>query len=103
CLIIGLVLMLILATIFFYLIFGRLFYIAAILLSLSVVIYLVLGIVYYIPLFIPTIVLYIFQLKTKELLSKVKIEKGEVSGLCLRALCCAIIITLLTALIPAVI
>jgi len=99
--------MLILATIFFYLIFGRLFYIAAILLRLSVqlrvVIYLVLGMVCCIPLFIPTIVLYIFQLKTKELLSEIEIEKGEVSRLCLGALYYAIVITLLTALIPAVI
>ena len=70
---------------------------------MRVVIYLVLGIVYYIPLFIPAIVLYIFQLKTKELLSKIKIEKGKVSRLYLGALCYTIIITLLTALIPAVI
>jgi len=99
--------MLILATIFFYLIFGRLFYIAAILLRLSVqlrvVIYLVLGMVCYIPLFIPAVVLYIFQLKTKELLSKIKIEKGKVSRLCLGALCYTIVITLLTALILAII
>jgi len=99
--------MLILATIFFYLIFGRLFYIAAILLRLSVrlrvVIYLVLGMVYCIPLFIPTIVLYIFQLKTKKLLSEIEIEKGKVSGLYLGALCYTIVITLLTALVLAVI
>ncbi|OCK95173.1 uncharacterized protein K441DRAFT_484122, partial [Cenococcum geophilum 1.58] len=59
-----------------------------------VVIYLVLGMVCYIPLFIPTIVLYIFQSKTKELLSEIKIEKGEVSGLYLGALCYAIMIIL---------
>jgi len=56
-----------------------------------------------IPLFIPAVVLYIFQLKTKELLSKIEIEKGKVSGLYLGALCCAIVMTLLTALIPAII
>ena len=61
------------------------------------------GIVYYIPLFIPTVVLYIFQLKTKELLFEIEMEKGEVSGLCLGALCYTIIITLLTALVLAVI
>jgi len=63
----------------------------------------VLGIVYYIPLFIPTTVLYIFQSKTKELLFKIKVKKGEVSGLYLGALYCAIIIILLTALILAII
>ena len=99
--------MLILATIFFYSIFSRLFYITAILLRLSVqsrvVIHLVLGIVYCIPLFIPAIILYIFQSKTKELLSKIEIEKGKVSRLYLGALYCAIVRTLLTALVPAII
>ena len=57
----------------------------------------------YIPLFIPAVILYIFQLKTKELLSEIKIEKGKVSGLYLGALYYAIIITLLTTLIPAII
>jgi hypothetical protein len=52
---------------------------------------------------IPTIVLYIFQLKTKELLSKIEIEKGKVNGLYLGALCYAIIIILLTALVLAII
>ena len=100
-------LMLILITVFFYLIFGRFFCITAILLKLSirsrVIIHLVLGIVYYIPLFIPATVLYIFQSKTKELLSEIKVKKGEASGLCLGALCCAIIMTLLTTLVPAII
>jgi hypothetical protein len=99
--------MFILITIFFYSIFNRFFCIAAILLKLSVrsrvIIYFVLGIVYYIPLFIPATVLYIFQLKTKELPSKIKVKKGEASRLCLKTLCCAIVITLLTALVPAVI
>ena len=107
CLIVGLMLMLILITVFFCSIFGRFFCIAAILLKLSVrsrvIIHLVLGIVCCIPLFIPATVLYIFQSKTKELPSEIEVKKGEASGLCLGALCCAIVMTLLTALVPAII
>jgi hypothetical protein len=106
-LIIGLVLILILITIFFCLIFNRFFCIMAILLKLSVrlrvIIHFILGMVYYIFFFIPATMLYIFQLKTKELLSKIKVKKSEANRLYLETLCYIIIITLLTAFILTVI
>jgi hypothetical protein len=103
----GLVLMLIIPTVFICSIFGRLFCIVTILLRHSVrsrlTINLVLGLACCIPLFISAVVLYIFRSKTMGLPSGIEVEKGEVSEWCLGALCCAIVMTLLTALTSAII
>ncbi|KAF2176534.1 hypothetical protein K469DRAFT_698391 [Zopfia rhizophila CBS 207.26] len=45
----------------------------------------------------------LFQAKTKALPSWIEVEKGEVGGLCIGALCCAIVMTFLTAITPTVI
>lgn len=58
----------------------------------------VLGLLCCIILFIPTIVLGLLQKKTQELPSWIEVEKGSVGGLCIRALCCAVIMTILAGI-----
>lgn len=99
CLILGLVLMLVLRVIFACSIFSRIFSLASFLFKLGVfirvIVCLVSGLICLIPFLIPTVILYILQSKPQNLPSSIEVEKGEVSGYCLGAFCCTVVMMLL--------
>ncbi|KAF2681923.1 hypothetical protein K458DRAFT_308528 [Lentithecium fluviatile CBS 122367] len=66
-----------------------------------IVVYTVLGVVYCAPLAIATAFLVLLKSKVDTLPSWIKVEHGEVGGLCLGALCCAAVLTIITAASPA--
>jgi hypothetical protein len=105
CLVAGLVLLVIIAIIFGCAVFSGLFNITSILARLTVGlrVVMVLGLICCVLLFIPTIILGLFQAKTKALPSGIEVEKGEVGGLCIGALCCAVVMTILAAITPTII
>ncbi|KAF2788130.1 hypothetical protein K505DRAFT_256214, partial [Melanomma pulvis-pyrius CBS 109.77] len=105
CLVAALVLLVIIAILFACAVFSGLFSITSILarLTIGLRVVMVLGLICCVLLFIPTIILRLFQAKTKALPSGIEEEKGEVGGLCIGALCCAVVITILTAITPTVI
>ena len=105
CLVAGLVLFVIIAILFACAIISGLFNISSVLLRLTIGlrVVVVLGLVCCILLFIPTIVLGLFQAKAKALPSWVEVEKGQVGGLCVGALCCAVVMTFLATITPIII
>ena len=68
--------------------------------SSRITIHLLTGLVCSIPLFIPAIVLLVVQAKAGNFPSAIQVEAGEANGLCLGALCCVIVMTILAALWP---
>jgi len=96
CVIVASVSVLTIGAIFISSVLSRLFCIGGILLELNMesmmTINFVLGLVCCIPLSIAMAIIYVLR---------IKVDLGEVSRLCLAALCFAIIITLITALAPA--
>ena len=50
----------------------------------------------------PVVILFGFQSRAKDFPPEIVVDNGKVSGLCLRALCCAIAMMLLTAASPAI-
>lgn len=105
CLVAGLVLLVIIALLLACAIFSGLFSIASILqrLVVGLRVVIVLGLICCVLLFIPTVILGLFQAKTKALPSWAEVEKGEVGGLCIGALCGAVVMTFLTTITPTVI
>jgi hypothetical protein len=105
CLVAGLVLLVIIAILLACAVFSGLFSITSILarLIIGLRVVMVLGSICCIFLFIPTVILGLFQAKTEALPSWIEVEKGEVGGLCIGALCCAVVMTFLTAITPTVI
>jgi hypothetical protein len=68
---------------------------------MRVIVCLVSGLICFIPFLIPTVILYILQSKTQNLPSSIEVEKGEVSGYCLGAFCCTVVMMLLTTVTQA--
>lgn len=62
-----------------------------------------LGLLCCVVLFIPTVVLVLLQKKTAELPSWVEVGKGSIEGLCIGALSCAVIMTILAGITPIII
>ena len=104
CLIPGLFLVVILSLIYFSSTFELPSYFEARLQALSIRLKRILRALYClvccIPFLIPTIVLQILLFKTKHLPDHIKAERGEVSGYCLGALCCVVVMVLLTLFAP---
>lgn len=104
CLIFGLVLILVVATIFVSSLFGQVFCLASFLLRLDTLtrmtICLISGLACCILFLVPTIALYTAQLEMQKLRSSIEIEKGSVSSYCLGALCCTIVMMLLATIAP---
>ncbi|KAF2258061.1 hypothetical protein CC78DRAFT_479914, partial [Lojkania enalia] len=105
CLVVRLILLVIITILFACAVFSGFFSITSILarLTIGLRVVMVLGLICCILLFIPTIVLGLFQAKTKALPSWIEVQEGEVGGLCIGALCCAVVMTILTAITPTVI
>ena len=104
CLIPGLVLIVFLSLIFFSSMFKLPSYFEARLQALSNQLKGILRVLYClaccIPFLIPAVVLQILLFKTKHLPDHIKAERGEVSGYCLGALCCVVVMVLLTFFAP---
>lgn len=62
----------------------------------------ILGFLCCVILFIPTVVLVLLQRKTTELPSWIEVGKGSVEGLCIGALSCALIMTILAGITPII-
>lgn len=106
-LIVGLVLVLIFAFLFIVSLFSRMLFIVGILVRLSyrsrILVHAILGLVSCLLLVVVAVVLLVFRQKTSSLPSWVEVKHGEVGGLCLGAICCAIVLTFTTAISPALI
>ena len=104
CLIPGLVLVVILSLIFFSSTFKFPFYFEARLQVLSIRLKRILRALYClaccIPFLIPAVVLQILLFKTKHLPNHIKADRGKVSRYYLRALCCVMVMVLLTFFAP---
>ena len=96
CLILGLELMLVMAVLFVCLIFSRLLAFANFFVRLATC--LVFGLLCFISFLIPTIILYYVQSKIQDLGSSIEVEKGNVENLCVGALCCAVVMMVLTVI-----
>jgi hypothetical protein len=86
---------------------GRILCIVGILIELSrrskVIIHVIFGLICSAPLAVTAVILLVFKRKADVLPLWVKIDYGEVGELCLGSLCCAIVLTIITAVSPALI
>jgi hypothetical protein len=100
CLISGLVLMLVITTIFISSLFG----LANCLLRLGIRIWMltifIVGLICCVPFGIPTVILFTAQSKIQNLSSAIEVQKGDASNYCLGALCCGFIMVLLATISP---
>lgn len=105
CLVAGLVFLAVIAIVLACAVFSGLFSIMSILAKLTVGlrVVMVLGLICCVLLFIPTVIVQLFEANTKKLPSGIRVEKGEVGGLCIGALCCAVVMTILTMIVPTII
>ena len=106
-LIVGLVLITLFTWIFIASMLSRLLCILGILISLRfwsrIRVHITLGVICCLPLLLCAAILHIFRQKTSSLPLWVEAKHGEVGGVCLLALCCAIILSFITAILPALI
>lgn len=105
CLILGLVPVFAMAALFVSSVFGRLFCVACCLLRLGIltkiITFIILGLLCCVPFLVPTVILYDVQSKLQNLQTSIIVEKGDVSGYCLGALCCAVVMMLLATISSA--
>ena len=104
CLIVGIALATLSTLLFFVSVVGRLFCLTRILLQLNlvprVIVHLALGLLCCLPFLVLVVILHIFQTKTKSLPSWIDVQQGQLGGLSVGTLCCAIEISTVSIIAP---